>query len=48
MVAVVLHENRDQIGEARIELGGLTKKMDALAGDVKDLKAAQRENTGTT
>ena len=48
MVAVVLHENRDNIGEARVELGGLTKKIDALVGDVKYLKAAQRENTGTT
>ena len=41
MVAAVLHENR-------IELGRLMEKIDALAGDVKDLKAPQRENTGTT
>ena len=43
---MVLQENRDKIDEAKDELGGITKKIDALTGDVRDLKTTHRENTG--
>ena len=46
MVAMVLQENRDKIDEAKYELGGITKKIDALTGDVRDLKAVHRQHTG--